>query len=58
MSALEFIQLALERGDQMFVKTDTVEMTGVELKHIWRDIAVNSDNVRKAVENYRMKYKG
>lgn len=55
MTTVEFIEFALERGDQMFVKIDTDEMRGVELKHIWAG-AVNAVGPRNSVLEYRRKY--
>lgn len=56
MSALDFIALVMERGDQMWVKVDTREMLGVELKHIWNDAMHSPDQMRLSVLKYRQKY--
>lgn len=50
MSAVNFVQLVHENGDQMFVKTSTQSGSyGVELKHLkWNTDPNNIKNVLKA----------
>lgn len=54
MSAMEFIEVAHERGDQMFVRTglNEDEPYGMELKHL--DWSQNGRNMKNVIAAYRI----